>query len=34
MAQLVQIQQCRAEYSENILPIMEGRTLTRLAKGK
>ena len=28
MAQLVQIQQCRAEYSENLLPIMEGRTLT------
>ena len=27
MAQVVQIQQCRAEYSENILPIMEDRTL-------
>ena len=28
MAQVVQIQQCRAEYSENLLPIMEDRTLT------
>jgi len=27
MAQVVQIQQCRAEYSENLLPIMEDRTL-------
>ena len=28
MAQVAQIQQCRAEYSENLLPIMEDRTLT------
>ena len=28
MAQVVRIQQCRAEYSENLLPIMEDRTLT------
>jgi hypothetical protein len=28
MAQLAHIQQCRPEYSENLLPIIEGRALT------